>query len=38
VAQTHLFSDEIVEEVDRWRLEEQVVRDDIVEEARIAVP
>jgi hypothetical protein len=38
MARTDLFSDEVVEEIDRWRLEEQVVGNHTVEEARVSVP
>lgn len=34
---THLFGDEVVEEINRWRFEEQVVRYHVMEEARVTV-
>jgi hypothetical protein len=37
VAITDLFGDEVVEKINRWRLEEQVVWNYVMEETRIAV-
>jgi hypothetical protein len=37
VTVTHLFGYEVVEEINRWRFEEQVIWNYIMEEARITV-
>jgi hypothetical protein len=37
VAITDLLGDEVVEKINRWRFEEQVVWNDVMEKARIAV-
>jgi hypothetical protein len=37
VSITHLSGYKVVEEINRWRFEEQVVWNDIMEEARITI-
>jgi hypothetical protein len=37
LAITDLLGDEVVQKINRWRFEEQVVWNDVMEKARIAV-